>query len=89
MLGGLLALLQQPLASACMSALPGQGGSAALVSVAGQLAMLSQDCPGMSRQRSLAVQAIDWHLVLVAHRALRSQAQTMQAVVNAIMLMVR
>jgi hypothetical protein len=46
LLGGLLALLQQPLASACMSALPGQGGSAALVSVAGQLAMLSQECPG-------------------------------------------
>lgn len=46
LLGGLLALLQQPLASACMSALPGQGSSAALVSVAGQLAMLSQDCPG-------------------------------------------
>lgn len=48
LLGGLLALLQQPLASACMSALPGQGSSAALVSVAGQLAMLSQDCPGQS-----------------------------------------
>lgn len=47
MLGGLLALLQQPLSSACMSALPGQGGSAALVAVAGQLAMLSQDCPGV------------------------------------------
>jgi hypothetical protein len=46
LLGGLLALLQQPLSSACMSALPGQGGSAALVAVAGQLAMLSQDCPG-------------------------------------------
>ena len=46
LLGGLLALLQQPLASACMSALPGQGGSAALVSVAEQLQMLSQDCPG-------------------------------------------
>lgn len=48
LLGGLLALLQQPLASACMSALPGQGSSAALVSVAGQLSMLSQDCPGES-----------------------------------------
>lgn len=46
LLGGLLALLQQPVAAACMSALPGQGGSAALVSVAGQLSMLSQDCPG-------------------------------------------
>jgi hypothetical protein len=63
MLGGLLALLQQPLASACMSALPGQGGSAALVSVAGQLAMLSQDCPGRPDR---AVQAIIEHIVLLA-----------------------
>lgn len=47
LLGGLLALLQQPLSSVCMSALPGQGGSAALVAVSGQLAMLSQDCPGV------------------------------------------
>lgn len=46
LLGGLLALLQQPLASACMSALPGQGGSAVLASVTGQLQLLSQDCPG-------------------------------------------
>lgn len=48
LLGGLLALLQQPMASSCMSALPGQGGSAVLASVTGQLQLLSQDCPGES-----------------------------------------
>jgi hypothetical protein len=84
MLGGLLALLQQPLASACMSALPGQGGSAALVSVAGQLAMLSQDCPGRPDR---AVQAMIEHLVLLAHRSLRfyAHAQTMHAAADAVM----
>lgn len=46
LLGGLLALLQQPVASACLSALPGQGGSAVMVAMAGQLQKLSQDCPG-------------------------------------------
>jgi hypothetical protein len=59
MLGGLLALLQQPLSSACMSALPGQGGSAALVAVAGQLAMLSQDCPGVCVGASAAMHGVD------------------------------
>ncbi|KAF8064622.1 R1 [Scenedesmus sp. PABB004] len=47
LLGGLLALLQQPLASACFSALPGQGGNAALVAICSQLAKLSCDCPGL------------------------------------------
>jgi hypothetical protein len=46
LLGGLLALLQQPVASACLSALPGQGGNAALLSVASQLQQLSQDHAG-------------------------------------------
>jgi hypothetical protein len=47
LLGGLLALLQQPVASACLSALPGQGGNAALLAVASQLQQLSQDHAGV------------------------------------------
>jgi hypothetical protein len=46
LLGGLLALLQQPLAAACMSALPGQGDNAALVAMYKQLKQLSSECPG-------------------------------------------
>jgi hypothetical protein len=46
LLGGLLALLQQPVASACLSALPGQGVNAALLAVASQLQQLSQDHAG-------------------------------------------
>lgn len=46
LLGGLLALLQQPVAAACFSSLPGQGGNAALVAVCRQLQKLSRDCQG-------------------------------------------
>lgn len=55
LLGGLLALLQQPVAAAAFSALPGQGGNGALVAVCGQLQQLSQDCPGRSMQDVLLV----------------------------------
>jgi hypothetical protein len=48
LLGGLLALLQQPVASACLAALPGQAGSAGLVAVLRQLQRLQQDTPGAS-----------------------------------------
>lgn len=46
MLGGLLSLLQQPLANAVLSAMPGQGGNASLLSVLRQLQHLTQECPG-------------------------------------------
>lgn len=46
LLGGLLALLQQPVAAAAFSVLPGQADNAALVAVCGQLQKLSQECPG-------------------------------------------
>ncbi|WIA18801.1 hypothetical protein OEZ85_003484 [Tetradesmus obliquus] len=47
LLGGLLALLAQPVASACLSSLPGQGGNAALLAVAAQLQQLSQEHAGL------------------------------------------
>lgn len=47
LLGGLLALLAQPVASACLSSLPGQGGNAALLAVAAQLQQLSQEHAGV------------------------------------------
>lgn len=84
LLGGLLALLQQPLASACMSALPGQGGNASLVAVAGQLNMLSQDCPGMFRtlyELSCAVSGMQHRHTLrtgcTIHSCINCRKQTM------------
>eukprot|EP00879_Flechtneria_rotunda_P009691 GHRR01010140.1.p1 GENE.GHRR01010140.1~~GHRR01010140.1.p1 ORF type:complete len:1019 (+),score=414.74 GHRR01010140.1:666-3722(+) len=76
MLGGLLALLQQPLAAACMSCLPGQGGNAGLVTVLKQLQQLSRECPGLDPQAKAchALSVVERLRSLLAASALASTA---------------